>query len=84
MDFLCKVCDKSFIESGSKFNNYIATLKKEHDKSFYENYIIINPDLDESDKILNDYITSHNKKFDVYYINCKVYLVFHNNFKICI
>ena len=66
MDFLCKVCDKSNIEKESKYNNNIATLTKEHDKSFYENYTITNPNLDEIDKILNDYITKHNKNFDIY------------------
>ena len=82
MDFLCKVCDKSIIEKESKYNNYIATLKKEHHKSFYENYIIINPNLDEIDKILNDYMTIHNKKFNIFFINCEFNLVFDNNFKI--
>ena len=67
MDFLCKVCDKSIIESESKYNNYIATLKKEYDKSFYGDYIIINPNLDLIDKLLNDYITKHNRKFDIYF-----------------
>ena len=65
--FPCKVCDKSIIEIESKFNNYKATLKKEYDKSFYGNYIIINPNLVEIDKTLNDYNTKHNKKFDIFY-----------------
>ena len=82
MDFLWKVCDKSIIEDESKYNNYIATLTKEHDKSFYEKYTIINPNLDEIDKILNDYITKHNKKFDIYLINCDFDFVFDENFKI--
>ena len=82
MDFLCKVCDKSIIENESNYINYIATLKKERYKSFYENYIIINPNLDEVDKILNDCITSHNKKLNIYFINCEFNLVFDNYFKI--
>ena len=63
MDFLCNVCNKFFIENESKHNNYMATLTKKHDKSFYENYTIINPNLDEIDKILNDYITKLNMNF---------------------
>ena len=59
MDFICKVCDKSIIENESKYINYIATLKKEHDKPFNKNYTFINPNLDEIDKILNDCSTSH-------------------------
>ena len=59
----------------------MATLKKEHDKSFYENFSNINPNLDKIDEILNDYITEHNKKFEIYFINCEFYLVFDNIFK---
>ena len=81
MDFLCKVCNKSIIEYESKSLSYIATLRKEHDKWFYENYIIINPNLDEIDKIINDYFTNHNKNFDIYILNCDFVLVFDNNFK---
>ena len=69
MDFLCKVCDKSIFENESNFLNYIATLRKEHDESFSEHYIIINPNIDEIDKILNDYITNHIKKSDMYIYN---------------
>ena len=46
----------------------MATLKKAHDKSFYENYFINN--LDEIEKTLNDYMTSYKKEFHVYFINC--------------
>ena len=78
MDFLCKVCDKSIIENETKYNNYVATLTKEHDKSFYKNYTIINPNLIQIDKILDDYISKHNKKFDIYLFNCEFHLVFDN------
>ena len=82
MDFLCKVCDKSIIENQSKYNNYIATKTKEQGKSFYKNYTIINPNLDEIDKILKDYISKHIKKFDIKLIICKFDIVFDINFKI--
>ena len=78
---LCKVCDKYFIENESKFNHYIATLTKEFDKSFYKIYTIINPNLNEVDKILNDYITKRNKNFDIYSIICEFDIVFDNNLK---
>ena len=81
MDFFCKVCDKSNFENESNYNNYIATSKIEHDQSFFENYIIINPNLVEMDKILNDCITSHIKNFNIYFINCDFNLVFDNNSK---
>ena len=78
MKLLCKVCDKSVIENESQNNNYIATLTKEHDKSFYKNYTIINPNLNELDKKLNDYITQLNKNFDIYSIDCEFDIVYRN------
>ena len=36
--------------------------------------------MDEYDKILNDYITTHNKNFDVYLVNCEIKIEFDNNF----
>ena len=35
----------------------------------------MNPRFQEVGKILNDYITTHNKEFDVYFIKCDFYLV---------
>ena len=34
-------------------------------------YFINNADINNFDKIFNDYIINHNKKFDFYYINCE-------------
>ena len=36
--------------------------------------------LDEVMKILNDYISTHNKNFDFYFINCEFVIEFDNNF----
>ena len=47
-----------------------------------ENYTINEPNLDEIDKILNEYVTRQNKKFYIFAINCEFYLVFDNNLKI--
>ena len=49
---------------------------------FYDEYSINNPNLNDIDKILNNYVTSYNKKFDIYYIKCDFYLVFNNDFGI--
>ena len=69
MELLCEVCDRSIIEKKCQFDEYLTTMgKKKNDKSFYENYIINNVNLDEVDKTPNDYITSHNKKFNIYFI----------------
>ena len=51
---------------------------------FIKNYTINNPNLDEIAKILNDYVTSQNKKFYISAINCEFHLVCDDNFKISI
>ena len=48
----------------------------------YDEYSINNPNLNDIDKIINIYVTSYNKKFDIYYIKCDFYLVFSNDFGI--
>ena len=60
----------------------MATLTKEYDKSLYENHSIVNPNLNEFDKIFDDYTTSHNRKLNIYFINCEFNFVFDNNFKL--
>ena len=52
------------------------------DDFFYDNYSINNPYLNDIDKIINNYVTSYNKKFDIYSIKCDFYLVFNDDFKI--
>ena len=60
MSILSKVCDRSIMENGSEHMEYLATMRKKNDKSLYKKHII-NIHLDEFDKILNDYITTHKK-----------------------
>ena len=60
MELLCKVCDREIFENESERNNHTATLHKKNDKCLYANYTINNVNLDEFDKILNDYIIAHN------------------------
>ena len=52
-------------------NNYISSLVKNDNKSIYVRYIINNVEINNFDKIFNNHITNHNKKFDFYYINCE-------------
>ena len=52
------------------------------DEFIYDNYSINNPNLNDIDKIINNYVTSYNKKFDIYSIKCDFYLVFSNDFEI--
>ena len=52
------------------------------DEFTYDEYSINNPNLNDIGKIINNYVTSYNKKFDIYYIKCDFYLVFNNDFGI--
>ena len=70
MTLLCEVCDRSIIENECEYCYYLATLRKKDDKSLYKKYTINNINLDEGNKILNQYISTHNKSFDFYFINC--------------
>ena len=53
---------------------------KENDKNFYTKYTINNVNIDEFDKIINYYITTHNKKFGFFYIDCEFGIQFDNNY----
>ena len=54
-----------------KYNNYLSSLVKNDNKFIYIKYIINKVDINNFEKLFNDYITNHNKKFDFYYINCE-------------
>ena len=79
MDYLCQVCDREIIENESEYRNYVATLRKKGDESIYKKYSINNINLDEVDKILKDYVSSHNKTFDIYFIYCEFKIQFDEN-----
>ena len=80
MTLLCEECDRSIIENESEYYNYLATLRKKDDKSFYKKHTINKFNLDEINKILNDYISTHNKNFDFYFFNCEFVIELDNNF----
>ena len=52
------------------------------DEFIYDNYSNKNPNLNDIDIIINNFTTSHNKKFDKLSIKCDFYLVFNEYFKI--
>ena len=79
MDLLCRVCDRSIIENESEYKNYIATPRKKDDKSIYKKYVINNNNLDEVDKILKDYVSTHNRKFDIHFVHREFKIQFDNN-----
>ena len=51
-----------------------------NDKCFYTKYVVDNVRINEFEKIFNDYISTHNKKFDFHHINCVFELLFDNKF----
>ena len=57
---------------------------KKNDKDLYEKNTINTINLDEVDKILNDYITTQNKKTVLYFLKCQFKKefdkMFHNNY----
>ena len=80
MDLRCDVCDRSIIKNESNYDKYLATLRKENDKSLSKKYTINNVNLDEVKKILNDHISSHDENFDFHFINFEFVIEFDNNF----
>ena len=78
MDLLCREYDRDIIENESEYKNYITTLRKKDDKSIYKKYVINKNNLDEVDKILKGYVSTHNKKFDTYFIYCEFKIQFDN------
>ena len=79
MDYICRYCDRSLIENPDEYENYLTTLHRRNDKNLYVKYTINNNSFDELDKILEDYISTHNKKFVFYLISCELIIEFDNN-----
>ena len=75
---LLKICDHEIFEDKSELYKYLASGRKENDRSIYNNYVIKNINLDNVDKILNDYVSIHNKKFNLYFIKCNFNITFDN------
>ena len=68
------------IENPDEFENYLTTSHKKIDLNLYLKYTINNKSFDELDKILEEYISSHNKKIVFYLISCELIIEFDNNF----
>ena len=73
MDLLCRLCDRSIIDNEFEYKKYLTSLRKENDKSFYKKYTFNNISLDDVNKVLNDYISSHNKNFDFFSLIVNLY-----------
>ena len=57
MDLLCKVCDRSIIENEDEYNEHLTTSRKEIGKRLCDENTINNINLDEVEKIFNDYVS---------------------------
>ena len=80
MEFICKVCDRSIIERESEYKEYLTILCNKNYEILYKRYTFNNFNLDEVDKILNDYVTIHNENFYFYLICCEFVIEFDNSF----
>ena len=80
MDYICEVCDRSIVQDPSEYPYYLTTSHRKKDlKKLYIKYTINNNNFEELDKLLKDYVATHNKKFDFYLISCELIIEFDNN-----
>ena len=80
MDYICQYRDRLLIENPDEYENYLTTSHKKYDKNLYIKYTINIISFDELDKILKDYISTHNRKFVSCLISCELIIEFDNNF----
>ena len=78
MSYYCSVSDKT-IELKSKNKQYKSLTQKEHEKFFQINRTIQNPIFFGIDKVFNDYVTNHNKKFELFLVRTDFILDFDND-----
>ena len=76
---LCVKCDYEIFNDENELNHYLASLHKRYDRSLYYKYTINNINLNNINKIFDYYITIHNEKFDIYFINCIIQIKFNNH-----
>ena len=78
-ELLCVKCDHEIFEDKNKLYKYLYTFQRENNKNIYKKIVIDNIDLDDIDKILNNYIKNHNKKIDIYFVKCLFNISFDND-----
>ena len=78
-DIFCQVCDYGIFNDENELNYYLASLHKRYDRSLYYKYTINNINLNNINKSFDYYITIHNEKFNIYFINCIIQIKFNNN-----
>ena len=78
-DLLCHKCDHEIFNDKEELNHYLASFHKKYDRGIYYNYKIDNIDLNNINKIFDYYISIHDEKFYMYFINCIVQINYNNN-----
>ena len=78
-DLLCRVCNREIFSNESKLNKHLASLRNPNDKRIYKNYTVNKIDLNDVNNLLVGYISTHNKNFDFYFINCEFKIEFDDN-----
>ena len=68
MDYIYQYCDRLLIENPDEYEDYLTTSCEKIDKNLYIKYSIDDISFDELDIKLEDYISTHNKKFVFYLI----------------
>ena len=78
MDYYhCEICDMA-IKPKSKSRHFKSIIHKKLAKHKHIKLTIDNPNLDDIDKIIYNYINEYDKKYGYYYIRCEFKLVFSN------
>ena len=77
MSYHCECCDKR-IKLKSKNKRFKSLSHKEYEKIIRINYTIQNPNFFDVDKLFNDFITNHKKKFELYLVRADFKLDFDN------
>ena len=77
-DLLCENCNNDSFKNSNNLNDYLNNIQKEIDNNICLK-IVTNIDLNDVNKILNNYIEIHDKKFIVYNIKCIFDILFDDN-----
>ena len=79
MDYYCHACDKT-IKIKSKTKHLQSLTHNEFEKCIRLKHTIQNPDFFDMAELFNEYITDHNKKFDLYFVKSDFKLVSNKDF----
>ena len=79
IEYYWDVCDKSINVEGKKKHVQFLT-HNEFEKCIQTKHTIEEPDFFDVDAIFHEYITNHNKNFDLYPNKCHFKLFFDNEF----